>query len=288
MQKPAVSRTLTGPDRGMRCRSLWAPCIWAWASLASSSGCSPRIRGRANAIAFAAAAAGAWLSTDWAAPIWTGVEALQYLAYPWRALLLPGLFLPLLAVFAFDSVGPRWTVAFLTILVLLNLPHTEPRGFLSFDDEYYAPQSIATRGLNTTTREEYEPRWVETRPPYTPRGLVGITRPVEVTEISRRAARQEFLVRAAGPTTVEASTFFYPGWAVAVDGVPTAVSPVPVRGTMTFALPAGEHRVVLALGETGARRAGLAATFSTLTLLVAALVVELWRRRRSPSAQAGF
>lgn len=52
------------------------------------------------------------------------------------------------------------------MLLLFNLSHTEPEGFLTFDDEYYAPESIAARGLNTTTREEYEPRWVHLlRPP---------------------------------------------------------------------------------------------------------------------------
>ena len=35
-----------------------------------------------------------------------------------------------------------------------------------------------------------------------------------------------------------------------VDGVPAAVSPVPVRGTTTFDLPAGDHRIVLELAST--------------------------------------
>jgi uncharacterized membrane protein len=246
----------------------------------------PDPRRRAFAISFAAVAAtGAWLATAWAGPVWTRVEALQYLAYPWRALALPGLCLPLLAVFAFDGVGPRTRGAFVAALVLLNLPHTEPRGYLRFDDEYYSPRSIASRGLNTTTLEEYEPRWVESRPPYDPRGLVAVTGgPLEVVDVQRGAARQEYVVRSPSDAVVETSTFYYPGWAVTVDGVPTEVSPVPVRGTMRLALPAGEHRVVLALGHTGVRRLGLVVTQATLATLGAAIAaVALWRRRRRRS-----
>jgi hypothetical protein len=243
----------------------------------------PRPQRRALAIAFAvAAAAGAWLSTEWAAPMWTHVEALQYLAYPWRALILPGLFLPLLAVFAFDAVGPRARATFAVVLLLVNLPHTEPRGYLQFDDEFYAPPSIALRGLNTTTMEEYEPSWVVTRPAYDARGLFGVTGPLEVAEVLRGAARQEYSVRSSADTIVETTTFFYPGWSVTVDGAPRTVSPVPVRGTMRFDLPAGDHQVVLTLGQTAPRRLGLTVTLLSLTVLAAMIAATtLWNRRRS-------
>jgi hypothetical protein len=240
-------------------------------------------RRRALALAFGCAAlVGAWLATDWAWPAWSGVHALRYLHLPWRTLFLPGLFLSLLAVFAFERAGPRWTLTLVAVLVVLNLPHTEAKGFITFDDEYYAPQSLAAKGLNTTTREEYEPRWVEQRPPYDTRPLVGLTVPVEVTKISRRAAREEYLIRARAPTTVQSSTFYYPGWRVVIDGVPTTVSPAPVVGTMRFELPAGEHHVVIELAPTRVRRAALLVTASTGLLLVAAVAV-----RRGTKMQGG-
>jgi hypothetical protein len=224
---------------------------------------SPDRKRRALALAFGAAAmAGVWLSTDSA------------------SFLLPGLFLPLLAVFAFERVGPRWTLAVVALLVVMNLPHTEAKGFLTFDDEYYDPQSIAARGLSTGTREEYEPRWVEERPPYEARRIVGVAAPLLVTEVSRRAAREELVVRAPAPTTAELTTFYYPGWTVTVDGVPAAVSPVPVRGTMRFDLPAGEHRVVLELAPTPVRRAAMLVTALTSLLLVGVASVGLFRAKR--------
>jgi len=242
-------------------------CVLAWRLL------NQRLKN--YVIAFAVAAlAGAWLSTFWASTIWDHVQLLQFMVYPWRSLVLPGLLLSLLALFAFERMGPKWRVAAVLAVVLFNLPHTEPQGYLTFDDEYYAPQSIATKGINTTTREEYEPRDVQRRPPYDPRGLFGVDSAVNVEEISRSSSRQEFLVRADLPTTVEASTLMYPGWSVMVDGSPVAVSTTPVRGTIRFHVSGGQHRVLLRFGRTALRSMALSLTAASFVLMAVAFALD--------------
>jgi hypothetical protein len=224
------------------------------------------------------ALAGSWLATTWSAALWARLDILQYLAYPWRALFLPALCLSLLSSAAFHRLPRLALWATLALVVLVNLAHTEPKRYLTFDDEYYAPESIAARGLNTTTREEYEPRWVEQRPPHTTRRLVGLEAPLEIVSQRLQSARQVFAVRAAAPTRVEAATFYYPGWQVAVDGAPVEVTPVPVRGTMAFALPAGEHEVVIVLQATPLRRLTGLVSQATLACLVLALGLGALRR----------
>jgi len=66
----------------------------------------------------------------------------------------------------FERIGSRATLAVVTLLVLVNLHHAQPKSYLTFDDEYFYPDSIAQKGLNTTTREEYESRWVKERGPF--------------------------------------------------------------------------------------------------------------------------
>ena len=252
------------------------PLALAGAFLAWSSR-DPRRRAEAGALAVIAAA-GAWLATEWSSAVWSNVATLQHLAYPWRALMLPGLCLPLLAIPAFERLGPRCTLGAMAVLVLWNLGHTEPKGYLRFDDEYYAPASIAEKGINTTTREEYEPRWVERRPPWSRARLVGLDGPIEVREEGIESARQRFRLLAPAPTDVEAATFYYPGWTVRVDDVPVAASPAPVRGTLRFRVGQGEHRVSLELRPTPLRRAAVVVTQASLVLL--ALVTGLSLRRK--------
>lgn len=227
----------------------------------------------------------AWLTTNLASFVWERVRAIQFLQYPWRALLVPGLILPVLAVFAFERIGRKWTIVALSALVLINLPHTEARDYLTFADEYYYPESIAVNGIETASNAVYVPRWAESPPGYSPVLLAGLTRPIEATLVSRKAARQEFVAKTSEPVVAEAATLYYPGWVVQVDGVPVPVTPVPVRGTMAFALPAGEHRVILQLTMTPLREA--ACWISIATLLAMAAIFPWSRRRQFRSGRQG-
>jgi hypothetical protein len=229
---------------------------------------------RAYAIAFGLASIlGAWLSTTWSSPVWQHVATLQYLQFPWRALVLPGLMMPVLALFVFDRLGTKWTVAAVLFLVGFNLPHTEPVGYLTFDDEYYAPESIATKGLNTLTAEEYEPKTVTTRPPYFAQALFGLGSSLEVETIARSSIRQEYLVHASAPTVAEASTFMYPGWTATIDGAPSRITIRPISGTVLIDIPSGEHRLVLQFRQTRLRRAAMWVSIMAMIAGVAAVLL---------------
>src|SRR3989442_4468005 len=83
---------------------------------------------RTLALTFGAIAlGGAWLTTHWSIWLWPHIRLLQYVQFPWRALSVPGLFLSLLAVFALERLGNRWAAVVLTVLVAINLAHTEPK-----------------------------------------------------------------------------------------------------------------------------------------------------------------
>ena len=225
------------------------------------------------------AAMGAWLATTLASPVWSRVQTLQFMAYPWRALLLPALFVPLLVSRGCERLGLRWSTTALAFLVLVNLPHTEPRGYRPIADEEWSADQIAKRGVNTTTREEYEPRWVESRPPYSAvrlRAMQG-TGVVVASVIESDYQRLELSLTQDG--TVEAATFHYPGWRVLVDGELVSHEVVPGRGTMAFETTAGDHVVEIELGTTSLRRA---ANVASLTVVFGLLIGVVRERRRRP------
>ncbi|HEV3113828.1 MAG TPA: hypothetical protein VGY99_25350 [Candidatus Binataceae bacterium] len=141
----------------------------------------------------------------------------------------------------------------LLALVVINISHTEPKQYLTFDDEYFYPESIAVNGINTTTREEYEPRWVVERPAYSPRPLWADDAKAAVRSRLMTSNAQSFEVSATGPARMYDALFYYPGWTAEVDGREVAVSPAPLTGLITFDVPAGTHNVALRLRPTPLR-----------------------------------
>jgi hypothetical protein len=206
-------------------------------------------------------------------------------------LFLPALMMPLLALYAFERLGPQVTALVLLALVILNISHTEPKRYLTFDDEYFYPHSIARNGLNTTTREEYEPRWVRERPAYSPVTLWGADSAVTLTPRTATSETQSFRVVAAKPTRMYDTLFYYPGWTVKLDQRPITISPQPQTGLITFDLPSGTHDVSVELRPTAiravARDISLGAAVMLVAMLIAAGLAHLDAvRKRLPVARA--
>jgi hypothetical protein len=208
----------------------------------------------------------ALLATEWSAPIWAHVTTLQYMAYPWRTLFLPALLLPLLALPAFEHFGSRFTIAALVVVLMANLSHTQPKGFLTFDDEYYYPASIAREGINTTTREEYEPKWVTERPYRSVLPVWSDDSKVSILRSVSGTRSQELDLSLDRPAHLVDSIFFYPGWAAIVDGHQVPIHVAPVTGLITFDLPAGTHHVELKLSATLIRSFAWAVSLATAVL----------------------
>ena len=193
-----------------------------------------------DALVFAGASiVGALLATDLSWAIWEHVGTLQYLVYPWRTLCVPALFMPLLALYAFDAMGPRFASAAIVVLVLVNLAHTQPKGIQTYDEEYYSADLIAQKGINTTTREEYEPRTVYHRPAFDSVLLKGVRSAPVVSQLAVSSNLQRFTVDASEPALMQDSLFDYPGWTVLVDDRQVATSPASDSGEITFTVPAG-------------------------------------------------
>jgi hypothetical protein len=269
-----------GPGDGMSFAIGWPLLLMGLVGVLAIFRLRPDLRGYGVAFLLASAG-GAWLAVRWSAGVWSRIETLQYMAYPWRTLFLPATFLPLLAAAGIGAVARRSRSAALIAIglcVALNLAHLAPSGYFKFDDEYYDRDSIARKGMNTTTREEYTPRWAEFRAPHTDARLIGSAGPLRVETFRERASHRGYRVASDREQLVEAALLYYPGWTVRVDGRPIASRPMSGRGTITFDLPAGDHRVDLDLRNTPVRRAGKGISLCALAAGVAAIGVRRFRR----------
>ena len=176
--------------------------------------------------------------------------------------------MPLLALYAFERMGPRLASAAIVALVLFNIAHTAPKGIQTYDEAYYSADLIAQKGINTTTREEYEPKTVYHRPSLRRRPAQRCA--VDARGISTRASSsnsQSFKVDASEPALMQDSLFDYPGWTVLVDDREVATSPASDSGEMTFNVPAGTHNVLVELRPTPIRRWSFYVSLATAALM---------------------
>lgn len=243
-----------------------------------------RARDRERLVFLALAAGGAWLATTTSLAAWKLVPMLQYLAFPWRALFLPALFLPLAAPAAFERLGTRGTVAAILALVLWNLSHVGSWRAVYLDDARFTPEAIARTGKRATSVEEYAPRWSFVGTPYWPdrvRAPDGaITR---LAEVERTSVREVYEVETTRETIAWAAPFYYPGWRVRIDEREVEMLPARGTGTLEFRLPEGTHRLRIELGRTAVRFHAALASAAAWILLLVFVAVDL--PRRAPRVQ---
>lgn len=230
-----------------------------------------------------------WLSTAYSKPFWSMIPILQYFQFPWRFLFVPAVMLSLLSgCWLLNNNGENQTrlniLAAMAILALAltNLSHVQPSQFLIFDDEYYAPESVARKGINTTTREEYEPKWVVNRPAYTTRKLDPVTCEGEfsVTVLPGGSPNfREFSVNVQSSCKARLNTFYYPGWEIYVDGEKVPVTVEQKTGRMLFHIPEGVHDVSARLTNTPLRAASRRVSFITAVILIVFVLISCFMKR---------
>jgi hypothetical protein len=102
------------------------------------------------------------LSTHNSLALWDALPLLQYLEFPWRALVLAAFSTAVIAalpVLAVPAPRRRWLLAVILLaLVFTGVPRARPEEYYDIRDSDYAPEVIAAAGIAVTTTREYEPR----------------------------------------------------------------------------------------------------------------------------------
>ncbi|MBN1246435.1 MAG: YfhO family protein [Anaerolineae bacterium] len=243
---------------------------------------------------------------------WDHVPLLAYVQFPWRFLGPAAFCLAMLAGHVPRALSRRVTAAIAPyrapIATLLSVTLLTANIGWFYPDACSAPADLTVSGmirwerltdtLGTTAKGEYLPIWVERFPDTTLDEAYVEGYPVARIRTEDLPAGAEILdarygaisseLRISTPVTFTARylAFYYPGWRVLIDGVPTTASPAPEIGLITFDVPAGEHRVVVRFGETPLRLVADAVSFGALLALVGVLVVPL-RKQSSRAGQAG-
>jgi hypothetical protein len=242
---------------------------------------------RSLAALLATAVLFALVATPIAAPLWARCAPLQFLAYPWRLLAFVSTALALAAGGCLAGIGPRerrgavGLAVACAALVAWGAPKARPSELLTFDDEYYAPARIAALGMNTTTREEYEPRAVAVRPAPGQHPGVMLQGRAATSSWSGTPWERKLHGVAYEASRLAIDVLWFPGWQLTLDSHTLTPELEPGGGRIVAALPAGEFTLGLRYGWTPMRRAGALVSLVSLAG-TAALALAGCRKQHKP------
>ena len=240
----------------------------------------------------AVAAAAMFLTTAVALPLWDALlPALGQLQYPWRFLLLEAVGLMGIAA-ALPALLPRVRPIFLlaataVLAMLVALPglRVEPLQ-LSPADQWLPDrmwqEDAAAGQVGATWTGEFLPLTVSEQRWALGRSLEGALdgpslQPAPQVSLSRLGYDELTAdVSGAAPWTLRLHQFLLPGWRATVDNETAATYPSGELGLVTVDLPAGQHTVHLAFGDTAGRMFGAVVSLAGLVLWI---VLVWWRGR---------
>jgi 6-pyruvoyl-tetrahydropterin synthase-like protein len=225
-------------------------------------------------------------------PFWLATPLLAQLRFPGRALHVGRLFFALLGGASLLLLPPRWwkiaTTGLALVVIAAALPTLYPnRPFLDYsnvtpvDEVHY---EIATYSFGGTSYDEFKPVWGDTTPKDVPNLKDIEEHPLRINVID--PGEKGAAVTQSGDDSVQVVTdhrldlsfrqFYFPGWAVTVDGAAVTAFPENRYGLLTLTVPEGSHIVHVQRGTTAVEQI---APF--LTLISLGTVVWLWRRESS-------
>lgn len=239
-----------------------------------------------------------FLITPLSRPIWDALPLLPFVQFPWRLLAVQAL--PLSLIIGYLARWPnkmtarlgspkswRGIIAGALGLALLTTAILDlPVEYLVIDDvtsEQVALYEYFTAYVGSTSRNEYQPRWVEPSP-FTSAVLLNdgekpppLAVQGELSEaklLTQEPTEERWLVEIASPQAALAfHTYYFPGWQGYVDGQPVETRPIEGLGYIGLAVPQGSHQVTLRLERTPVRAVGeglsLAAVLTIIGLLIA-------------------
>ena len=237
-------------------------------------------------------------------PLWEHLPFLPFAQFPWRflsiamlgAAVLTGASVLLWSRLPWGKLKLALLGLLLTATVMCSFIHLYsqwppvPREQLSPKD--VVAHELRTGIVGTTSDSECLPVTVAEDPtgsPLVPQYLssspiskldaASLAETASAELIRHTVVSDEYRISAPEPLTVRFNTFHFPGWQAYVDSQPVPIEVSYPEGLITFAVPAGEHRVMVRLGDTPIRTLASLVSWATALTLIAVTILQVLRRR---------
>ncbi len=213
-------------------------------------------------------------------PLWEGLPLLRFVQFPWRFLGEASVALAMVGGLGASRLlttrgGAKRAALLLPLLYLIVALYALPWLFPDcrrVDDDLSPAALIRTEaetgGIGTTAAADYLPRWVERLPEADsllaayeahPDGAIprlhadSLPGGAQLLSAQWTPIRADLRLRTPQRFRLVLDWFYFPGWQAWVDGEPVAVEPWGEEGLLSLEVPAGEHRLTVAFGETPLR-----------------------------------
>ncbi|OGD86622.1 hypothetical protein A2Z23_01115 [Candidatus Curtissbacteria bacterium RBG_16_39_7] len=189
--------------------------------------------------------------------LWSKIEILQWLQFPWRFLALVIFCASFLsgAIFVFNKklIFTIFAIVLVVAVIFLNQEffRVEKRLYISDKEKFSGKdwQLQITAGIF-----DYLPKSAPKPPGKPPSGPVEVLRgEALIVNLASSSASLNFKVEAQKESEIRANIFDFPNWQVTIDGKEVSHQKDSELGRITFLVPAGTHQVFLKLENTKIR-----------------------------------
>lgn len=220
------------------------------------------------------------LTTPLSRPVWDLVPQFPFLQFPWRWIIVMELSLCFLIAdcFSREAVQGSRPAGFLKtfIIVLLaflaQLPMQNIHDAAISENNLVMIKKMGQWNILTDEKLEYLPAWTTNL-----ENIGTWNRNDRVVAISGRAFIQvsewapesrTIEVRAVSDAVVRISSFYYPGWAVTLDGEKSPIDVEKKTGALLVHVSEGDHSIRAIFGDTRLRKISKYTSFGSLFLLI--------------------
>jgi hypothetical protein len=242
------------------------------------------------ALAMAAIAAAMFMMTSRSAAVWEHIPPMAFIQFPWRLLMVPAVFCPIVAAAAVSTMRAPTLQALAVICAVAMQWHLTDtyrdkawirREAIGINDPKWADTDNGRlRGFREMS---YDPISVPGEPSAT-RDRWSIEGPssarVQVSPEIVKDARLVLDAKSAEPAALVINTPMFAGWHVTLDGEEIQPAIQASTGYMIVTLPAGAHVIAAELRRTRVRMIAEIVSAAAIAVWLAGLAAALGRARR--------
>ena len=209
----------------------------------------------------------AFMTLKWSGFIYSNISILSNIQFPWR--MLSGFIFipPILLAYLLSKIKSKVLVLLAIILIcIIAFPQLYGKNYTNYNNNFYnfTEYNLNAVVMNTiwTGRSEDYPiknqKW----------GIIEGNGKVIKTDVSN--SKRIYEVIAENQIRMVDYTFYFPGWKVFVDKVPTTIEfqNSNYRGVITYLVPAGKHTVEIKYTDTKIRQLGKILSIFFIVLFV--------------------